>query len=223
MGGSGGPYNTHFVTYGLGFILMDAKGYLQVSHTGGLEGMVTQITMIPELQLGIIVLTNQEEGLAYTAIANQIKDAYLGITGKDRVKDYAAYRNKQRDEDKHLTDSISREVNKAIAQSAKAGKIDLSVYTGQYRDPWLGEIVISTSNNKLFFKSKRSPKLEGEMLPYKGNTFVVKWRERSMNADAYLTFRLDETGKAEGITMKPLSPLTDFSYDFQDLEFHRIP
>ena len=59
------------------------------------------------------------------------------------------------------------------------------------------------------------------MFAFKGNTFVVKWRDRSMDADAFVSFSLDENGKASGITMKPISPLTDFSYDFQDLEFHR--
>jgi hypothetical protein len=81
---SQGPYNTHFSAYGLGFGISDVKGYKQLSHTGGLEGMVTQITMIPELNLGIIVLTNQQEGGAFTSITNQIKDSYFGITGTDR-------------------------------------------------------------------------------------------------------------------------------------------
>jgi hypothetical protein len=56
-----GYYNTHFKSYGLGFFIQDVKGYKELSHTGGLEGMVTQITIIPELQLGIIVLTNQKK------------------------------------------------------------------------------------------------------------------------------------------------------------------
>ena len=42
-----------------------------------------------------------------------------------------------------------------------------------------------------------------------------------MDADAYVIFSLDERGLASGITMKPISPLTDFSYDFQDLSFNR--
>ena len=84
-----GPYNVHFAGYGFGFFLNDVKGYKQVVHTGGLEGMVTQITMIPELKLGIIVLTNQQEGGAFASITNQIKDAYFGITGTDRVAEYS--------------------------------------------------------------------------------------------------------------------------------------
>jgi CubicO group peptidase (beta-lactamase class C family) len=219
MPGSGGPYNTHFVDYGLGFVLMDVKGYKQVSHTGGLEGMVTQITMIPELQLGIIVLTNQEEGMAFTAITNQIKDAYLGISGTDRVAEYSGARRRQLAEEKKMTDSIWREV--AAVTAARSTPVNFNIYTGTYRDAWLGDVVISVKNGKPWFDSKRSPKLTGELLPYKGNSFIVRWRDRSMNADAYVLFSLDERGQASGMTMKAVSDLTDFSYDFQDLEFHR--
>lgn len=213
-----GPYNVHFAGYGLGFFLSDAKGYKQISHTGGLEGMVTQITMIPELNLGIIVLTNQQEGGAFSSITNQIKDAYFGITGTDRVKEYSANRNKAVESAKHLTDSIWNEINAA----RKAGiKTDLNSVIGTYSDTWFGNVTISSKDEKLWFDSKRSPKLTGEMFAYKGNTFVVKWKDRSMDADAYVNFLLDETGRAAGITMKAISPLTDFSYDFHDLNFKR--
>lgn len=63
------------------------KGYKQVAHTGGLLGMVTQVTLIPEMKLGIIVLTNQESGAAFTSITNTIKDSYLGMPATDRVKE----------------------------------------------------------------------------------------------------------------------------------------
>jgi len=228
--GGPGPYNTHFAAYGLGFGLADVKGYKQISHTGGLEGMVTQITMIPELRLGIIVLTNAEEGGAFSAITNQIKDRYLGITGTDRVGEYAAARRIQLDFAKRITDSIWKEVDRVSgarhggdgAAGSGVGKaVDWSIYTGVYRDNWLGEVTISDKNGRGWLDSKRSPRLTGEMLPFKGNSFIVKWRDRSMDADAYVIFSLDERGIATGIKMKPVSPLTDFSYDFQDLDLHR--
>lgn len=207
--------------------------------------MVTQIIMIPELQLGIIVLTNQEEGGAFSAIVNQIKDSYLGVTGTDRVTEYAALRKKQLEEDKKLTDSIWREValtqssqaatsnrplasgrngragNTASKEHADEATANFSMYAGTYRDAWLGEVTISMKNGKRWFQSKRSPKLGGELIPYKGNSFIVKWQNRSMNADAFVLFSLDERGVANGIKMKAVSPLTDFSYDFQDLDFHK--
>ncbi len=218
--GGPGPYNTHFAAYGLGFFLSDEKGYKKVTHTGGLEGMVTQITMIPELNLGIIVLTNQQEGGAFTSITNQIKDSYFGITGTDRVKEYSAGRKQQLESANHLLDSIWNEIS-MVQKSAKA-KPDANLYIGTYRDAWLGDVLISMKNGKLWFDSKRSPKLTGEMLYYKANTFVVKWNDRSMDADAFVNFSLDENGKAAGIKMRAVSPLTDFSYDFHDLDFKRV-
>ena len=217
--GDPGPYNTHFAAYGFGFGLSDVSGYKQVRHTGGLGGMVTEITMIPELKLGIIVLTNQQEGSAFVSISNQIKDGYLGKTGTDWVSLMSERRKKSLDEAKAVTDSIWQNID--VIQKAAMNKTDFSPFVGKYSDPWLGEVSISVKDGKLWFDAKRSPKLTGEMLPYKGNTFVVKWTDRSMDADAFANFTLDQEGKPSGFTMRAISPLTDFSYDFQDLDFHR--
>ena len=214
-----GYYNTHFSSYGFGFFISDVKGYKQLSHTGGLEGMVTQITMIPELNLGIIVLTNQQEGAAFSAISNQIKDGYLGLKKFDWVAHLDEERKEELEYSRHVTDSIWKEINEA---EMKAQKPDFSVYEGIYRDPWFGDVRISVKNGKYWFDSKRSPKLTGELFPFKGNSFVVKWRDRSMDADAYVMFRLNEQGRGDGILMKPISPSTDFSFDFQDLDFKRV-
>jgi len=56
---------------------------------------------------------------------------------------------------------------------------------------------------------------------YNANAFVVKWEDRELDADAFAIFSLDETGKAQSIKMKGVSPDIDFSYDFQDLDLHR--
>ncbi|MES2795643.1 MAG: serine hydrolase [Bacteroidota bacterium] len=212
-----GPYNVHFSAYGLGFGITDVKGYKQLSHTGGLEGMVTQITMIPEIGLGIIVLTNQQEGAAFTAITNQIKDSYLGITGTDRVTQYSKNRAGQLIN----TDSTTLAVWKIVTQNQNS-KFDFSTYLGTYKDQWLGDITISNKAGKMWFASKRSPQLKGEIFHYKGNSFVVKWVNRSMDADAFVNFNVDMDGKANGIKMIAISPLTDFSYDFHDLDFVKV-
>jgi len=209
------PYNTHFAAYGLGWFLNDIKGYKQVSHTGGLAGVVTQVTLLPELKLGIIVLTNQQSGAAFTAITNTIKDSYLGITGMDRVKQMRSRVEKNEAEAKKITDSIWTVID---AQQKSNHTIDFSAYTGIYSDSWFGDVIISLKNGKFWFDSKRSPKLSGEMQYYKGNTFVVKWNDRSMDADAWVQFSLDKEGRGESIKMKAISPLTDFSFDFHDLE-----
>jgi CubicO group peptidase (beta-lactamase class C family) len=213
------PYKTHFSSYGLGWGLSDVKGYKQVMHTGGLAGNVTQVLLIPELKLGILVFTNQQVGAAFTAISNTIKDSYLDIKPVDWIKIFhdrlvAGEANAQK-----ITDGIWKDI--ATQQMNNTAKKDNQLFTGTYTDQWFGDVVISVKNGKLWFDSKRSRKLSGEMFAYKANTFIVKWNDRSLDADAFVMFSLDMDGKASGIKMKPISPLTDFSFDFQDLDLKR--
>ena len=212
-------YNTHFASYGLGWGLSDVRGYKQVRHTGGLAGIVTQVTLLPELKLGIIVFTNQQSGAAFTAITNTILDSYFDIEGIDRIKQYHEAAMKNMADAKKITDDIWKDIE--LQRKSSSLKTDYSLYSGTYSDKWFGEVTISIKNGKLWFDSKKSSKLTGELLAYKGNTFIVKWNDRSMDADAYVMFYLDSTGKASGFKMEAISPLTDFSFDFQDLEFNR--
>jgi CubicO group peptidase (beta-lactamase class C family) len=211
------PYNTHMGGYGLGWFLSDGKGFLQVSHTGGLAGIVTQVTLIPELKLGIIVLTNQQSGAAFTAITNSIKDFYYDMPAVDRVQQMYESERSNKSGANEITEAIWKEIESHSELTFPASTKD--VFTGKFFDDWFGEVTIANHGKNLWFSSKRSPRLRGEMFFYKGNTFVVKWNDRSMDADAFVMFSLDENGKASGFTMKAISPMTDFSYDFQDLDF----
>ncbi|ARS34060.1 serine hydrolase [Pontibacter actiniarum] len=209
-------FNTHFKSYGLGWFLNDAKGYKEVSHTGGLAGMVSQVTMLPELHLGIIVLTNQQNGQAFQAITNTIKQAYLGMESKDWVEYYREEEAEYLAEAKAITDKTWLEVNANLKNKRK--RVAFEPYTGTFGDKWFGEIQVYKKNNRLWLQSKRSPKLHGEMLYYKDSTFVVKWDDRRMEADAFVRY----SPGLSGITMEAVSPLTDFSYDFHDLDFRRV-
>ena len=214
------PYNTHFSAYGLGWFLSDVKGYKQVTHTGGLAGIVTQVVMFPELNLGIIVFTNQQSGAAFNAISYTIKDSYLGITGYDWVKIMHDRVEKGEAEAKKINEDVEKNIK---SEQAKAiGGFNIAPYIGVYRDAWFGDIEISSAGGKSWLTSKRSPKLKGELLPFKGNTLIVRWNDRTMDADAYVMFTTDMDGKPSGMTMKAISPLTDFSFDFQDLDLKRV-
>jgi len=217
--GDNTPYNTHFGAYGLGWFLSDVKGYKEVNHTGGIDGMVTKVTLLPELKLAIIVLTNQESGAAFSAVTNQIKDSYLGINGRDWVKTYSDQVKAAQQGADQVMIAVWQQVD---LMQHRGSATDYSSICGTYHDNWLGDAVISQKDGKLWFTCKRSPKLTGQVLPYKGDTFVIKWNYRSMEADAYAMFSFDENGKPSGLKLKAISPLTDFSFDFQDLDYKRV-
>jgi len=212
-------YNSHFRCYGLGFFLSDVDGYKEVSHSGSLEGMVSLITMIPELKLGIIVLTNQQAGGAMVAITNAVKDIYFNMDRTNWIGIYKDKAERNKENAKKITNEIWNKIN---SQKIELSQNDLNKFVGIYQDDWFGKIKIFIKGNNLFFQSLRSPKLNGEMFYYKGNTFVVKWTIRSFDADAFANFDLDFQGVPNRIKMKAISPLTDFSYDFRDLDLQKI-
>lgn len=206
-----------FSSYGLGWFLSSVNGNFQATHTGGLSGIVTQVTILPEMKLGIIVLTNQQSGAAFNSITNSIKDGYLGIKGMNRIKTYNDNRLRNEKEADEIVAKIWADI--AAAQKAIGVKPEVKNYLGTFNDSWFGKVTVSEINGKMHFQAKNSPKLRGDMTYYKGNTFIVKWYDRSLDADAFVNFSLDHEGKANGFKIAAISPLTDFSFDFQDLDF----
>jgi hypothetical protein len=76
--------------------------------------------------------------------------------------------------------------------------------------------------DNLLLRISRTASLEGPLLHYSGNIFIVRWNDRSLEADAYVRFTQGFDGKVEGMTLQAVSPATDFSFDFQDLDFKKV-
>ena len=212
-------YNSHFSGYGLGWGLSDAKGNLKVSHTGGLPGMLSIVTMYPDLNLGIVILTNTENGGGglFSSITNTISDSYLGLDDFGWIEKNVTRMNQQ----KITGDEISNKVW-AKVEAEKNTAVKKDDYIGIYEDKWFGKVEVFLKDKQLWIKCHRSPKLNGPMAFYNANTFAIKWEYQAMNADAFAMFSLDETGKAQSIKMKGISPNIDFSFDFHDLDLTRI-
>ncbi len=209
-------YNSNFRGYGLGWFVTDVKGgHKQVYHTGGLLGTVTQFTMIPDLDLAIVVLTNQMNGSAFNTITNTIKDSYLGYENRNWLKNYGERNAKYL----NYNDSIKAAVyNKTSKMKGNTTLPKPEQIVGTYTDDWFGDIMISHDGKAYSIKCRRSPVLFGELLPYNATTFVTKWNNRSFDADVFVQFTFNEKGEAVSASMKYIAPITDFSFDFHDLE-----
>jgi Domain of unknown function (DUF3471) len=163
-----------------------------------------------------LVFTNQESGIAMEVVGDQILDAYLKAPRRDWVEIGSGFSAKR--------DAAAKEAEDAAAKmegSSASPSLALDAYAGTYRDPWRGEATVRRENDKLILKISRTNSLEGPLTPYSGNIFIVHWNDRTLNADAYVRFDQGFDAKVAGMTMRAVSPATDFSFDFQDLNFSK--
>jgi CubicO group peptidase (beta-lactamase class C family) len=202
----------NFADYAMGEVLRDYRGHLMVYHTGGLQGMVSIVAMLPEAHAGVVVLTNQESGAAFYSIAFTVLDHYLKSPPKDWVTATATVTRRRTEEAKATVD-----VAAARRDTASTPSLPLDAYAGRYRDPWYGDVVVEKMGDGLGIRFTHSPALTGRLDHWQQDTFIARWKDRSLLADAYLTFSLNPDGSIAGAKMKAISPLTDFSFDFHDL------
>jgi CubicO group peptidase (beta-lactamase class C family) len=203
---------SNFNFYALGLNIQDYRGRKVVTHTGGLPGYVSKVTRVPELGLGIAVLTNQESGEAFSAITYDIIDRYMGAPKTDWVDAFLKLRAREAAE---VAKAV--EQGKAARQASSKPSLPLEKYARTYEDAWYGDIGIAFEAGKLVMRFGHTPSLVGDLEHWQYDTFVVRWRDRETRADAFVTFALDPDGNVEQAKMRAVSPETDFSFDFQDL------
>ena len=202
-----------FFGYGEGWFLSDYMGQKLAWHTGGWPGFVSRVTMVPKLKLGVVVLTNQQSVAAFNAATYRVLDAYLNPSHKtDWV---AVYQKAVKHGEAKADDSVAK--HEQARDKTSKPSLPLADYAGTYRDPWYGDVIISQEHGKLRLRFSKTKQLIGTMTPWQHDSFTVRWDDRSLDADAFVDFALDMDGHIRQMRMQPISPLTDFSFDFQDL------
>lgn len=211
------PLRRHFNFYALGLNVRDYRGERMLTHTGGLPGYVSRVTMVPDRKLGVVVLTNQESSDAFEAVTHRVLDHYLDAPAWDWLAAYTAVRQRA---DSALAAFEARA--SAGRDSTSRPSLALDRYAGTYRDAWYGDVEIAEEDGGLVIRFSRTPSLVGDLEHWQYDTFVARWRDRSLRADAYVTFALNPDGTIERVRMVPASPAVDFSYDFQDLDLRPV-
>ncbi len=205
----------NFLSYGLGFQLRDYKGRKIAMHGGALQGFYSTVLMVPEEKLGIAILTNAENSPAMASLYYTLLDRILNVPQKtDWIAVYAEQEAAMHKEE------LERQSKERTARAASSKpSLPLASYDGEYEDAWYGKASIRAEGGKHIMRFERTPDLSGELEHFQHDTFIVRWKERNFNADAYVTFALNPDGSIERMKMAPISTETDFSYDFRDLLF----
>ena len=202
-----------FSGYALGWNVQDYRGVKVVQHGGAVFGVLAFVVLVPEHDLGIALMINAEDVDVMRGLGYELLDHYLGFEPRDWVADFATW-----NQERLAAGLVALEGAGAPARKASRPSLPASGYAGDYADAWYGPMAITERDGRLRIDFKRTPDMAGTLSHWQYDTFRADWDDRSIEP-AYVTFALDADGKVERVTMKAVSPLADFSYDYHDLRF----
>jgi CubicO group peptidase (beta-lactamase class C family) len=202
---------SNFADYALGWELRDYRGHKLVGHTGDVGGFVSRVMLVPDENLGVVILTNAEEDGAFDAILYHVLDFYFHIPPTDWIANYKAVKDS---EEKDAVEVMKKAEGSRVANSKPS--LPLDKYAGTYEDAWYGPISIRMENGGLVISFDHTPSMIGDLQHWQYDTFKAHWRVRTIE-DAFVMFSLNPDGSIESAKMAAVSPLADFSFEYQDL------
>lgn len=201
-----------FAAYALGWDVQDYRGTKIIWHGGAVFGFKTAVVLMPQQDVGFAICINSEDGALARGLMYELLDHYLSLPREDWPTKLLAYTQRRVQE-------ALKTLHTAAATPAKVGpSLPLARYAGVYTDPWYGNIEVAVRGKGLTIDFKSTPRMGGRLEHYQYDSFVTRFDDKSIEP-AYVTFALDADGHVARVTMKAVSPLADFSYDYQDLDF----
>jgi CubicO group peptidase (beta-lactamase class C family) len=171
-------FERHFNGYGLGWGLSDYHGRLKVGHTGGYDGMITAINLIPDENLGVVVLTNGVKS-PIMAASYYALDYVLGIEDpKDWSKDLLERTNRYAENDTRISDRKAKRVMKTKPS------IKTENMFGDYHSDMYGRISILQEGKKLKLEFEHSPLLSATLTHWHYDVWEITWD----NPQAWFSF-----------------------------------
>ncbi len=161
-------FDRHFNGYGLGWGLSDYRGRLRVGHTGGYDGMITAVNLIPDENLGVVVLTNGMQSPIMAATYYAL-DMLLEGESVDWSSKHLDQRQKGRAADTRIADRKAKHVIGTSPSEAA------SHFAGTYRSDIYGDIVVQDKNNQLFLDFEHSPTLSATLSHWHYDVYEIKW------------------------------------------------
>ena len=180
--------STHFVGYGLGWVLQDYKGRKIAWHNGGIDGNLSEMWTVPEEKLGIVVLTNYDGHQIGPSIVYRILDQFLGGT----VRDWHAI-NFKRVEAARAGQAAAAKTSEGSRNKESKPSHALDAYAGTYVDSLYGEFKVKVDGGKLTTDYGVGG-FGGPMEHWQYDTFRATWRDTQFGK-GLVTFGLDRDGK----------------------------
>ncbi len=182
----------HFLSYGMGWAVHDYAGHVALEHTGGIDGFLAHVALLPDDDFGVVILSNDETSPIYGAIADWLLDRQIKAPTRDWSTDmHRAYAKALAQQDS----AEARETSKRVAGTQPT--LPLERYTGTYADSMYGVATVQLDNGKLTFTRAG---MIGDLEHWNYDTFRATWRAGIVD-HTLLTFEINATGNVAGINL----------------------
>lgn len=182
------PAQKHYYGYALGFRTYDYRGYQVVGHGGLLTGFVSQIALLPQLDLGVVVLTNQLSTGAYWSIIHHILDYYMEAESFDWIAGY----KRSWDSSNARSDSLAKVRVEIQPDPNLPRSLPISDYAGAYSDPFIGRMVITEQGeNSLHLSFAKARFYNGTLEHFHGDLFRLVYDDPNRGDGPFLSFTLN--------------------------------
>ncbi|HZK07790.1 MAG TPA: serine hydrolase [Bacteroidales bacterium] len=193
--------------YGLGWSIDEYKEVEVVSHGGGILGFFTGVTLVPEMNLGIVVLTNSDENWFYDALKDEILDAFLDKPFGNYSSRYLQLYNRRQ----HNANQQIQQWRDTVAMNFQPS-LPLNVFSGPYHNEIYGSIRVSVSGDSLLIQFEHNPDLKATLQHLSGDRFLCTYYPSRMGTEVFPFVVKD--GQVHGFTLKVADRLEYTTYDF---------
>jgi CubicO group peptidase (beta-lactamase class C family) len=205
--------STHFKTYGLGWRVFDYLGEQVVAHSGGYDGMNSRVALVPDRQLGIVILTNAMTSIQ-TALTYRILDHFLA---DEAETDWSAiYKQRWLDAKDRDAQRLRQMIGQRIPDAAAS--VPAAAYAGRYGGPVYGDATVSVEDSSLVLRLLPNPDMVADLVHLHYDTFAVYWRYRfAWFGSGTAQFVVEDDGSVSELKMD----IPNHDLWFTELEFLR--
>lgn len=204
--------STHFKAYGLGWNLLDYHGKKVISHSGGYDGIISYSCIVPEINLGFVILTNKNSSLYYP-LSFRILDAFLDKTEKDWS---SIFLDRQNTNKKRDAENLIKEEQERVKNTKPS--LDLNAYTGVYQCEMYGTVKIELTDQKLQLTMNPAPLFTGFLEHWHYDVFSVNFRNFPSLPQGKVIFTLNAQAKVETMLIDVPNP----DFDFTEFKFIKV-
>lgn len=188
-------------TYGFGWNIFDYNGKRVLTHGGATDGFNTAMYLVPELELGIIVVGNTFNRLG-NAVAYQVMDAFIGENNIDwsarYLSGYQRGYDRAMEERKKIDDARIKNTNPTL---------QLDAYIGTYYSEGYGKIEVKKEGRDLVLHFWDTDNLQATLEHWHYDTFLAVWKNPAQREE-FMQFQLNNDGKVAALDFEfSLRPL----------------